>query len=72
MLACFYLKKRFLKKIDKYIRPLIDKFNHKYQIDDITLVIIADKKTSLINEINQMSISEIKNLINEAIKSYAG
>jgi hypothetical protein len=48
--------KRFLKKIDKYIRPLIDKFNHKYQIDDITLVLIADKKTSLINEfIKEMS-----------------
>ena len=60
--------KRFLKKIDKYIRPLIDNFNSKYLIDKITLVLIADKKTSLINEINQMSISEIKNLINEAIK----
>ena len=60
--------KRFLKKIDKYIRPLIDKFNSKYLIDKFTLVLVADKKTSLINEINQMSIAEIKNLINEFIK----
>ena len=60
--------KRFLKKIDKYIRPLIDNFNSKYLIDKFTLILIADKKTSLINEINQMSIAEIKNLINEAIK----
>ena len=60
--------KRFLKKIDKYIRPLIDIFNSKYLIDKFTLILIADKKTSLINEINQMSIAEIKNLINEAIK----
>ena len=47
---------------------LIDKFNSKYQIDKFTGVLIADKKTSLINEINQMSIDEIKNLINEFIK----
>jgi len=60
--------KRFLKKIDKYIRPLIDNFNSKYLIDKFTLILIADKKTSLINEINQMSIAEIKNLINEFIK----
>ena len=60
--------KRFLKKIDKYTRPLIDKFNYKYQIDKFTLVLIADKKTSLINEINQMSITEIKNLIDELIE----
>ena len=52
--------KRFLKKIDKYIRPLIDIFNSKYLIDKFTLILIADKKTSLINEINQMSIAEIK------------
>ena len=60
--------KRFLKKIDKYIRPLIDKFNSKYQIDKFTGILIADKKTSLINEINQMSIVEIKKLIDEFIK----
>ena len=60
--------KRFLKKIDKYIRPLIDKFSSKYQIDKFTGVLIADKKTSLINEINQMSIVEIKKLIDEFIK----
>ena len=28
--------KRFLKKIDKYTRPLIDKFNYNYQIDKFT------------------------------------
>ena len=61
--------KKFLKKIDQYIRPFIDKFKSDYEFDKITLIFIGDKKLEFVNELKKLSISEAKNLLSEGIKT---
>ena len=61
--------KKFLKKIDQYIRPFIDKFKSDYEFDKITGIFIGDKKLEFANELKKLSVSEAKNLISEGIKT---
>ena len=60
--------KIFLKKIDKYTRPFIDRFNSDYEFDKITIIFIADKKFKRIDELKKLSISEAEDFTKELIK----
>ena len=60
--------KKFLKKIDKYFRPLIKKFNFAYEFDKVTFIVLADKKIQGVNELKKLSVSEARNLLSEGIK----
>ena len=61
--------KKFLKKIDKYINPFIDKFNSEYSIDKATLIYISDKKHKFVSELKNTSVNEFRNMVNETIKT---
>ena len=61
--------KKFLKKIDKYIRPFIDKFNSEYEFDKATIILIGDKKIKFINDLKKLSANEARNLAKEGIKA---
>jgi hypothetical protein len=60
--------KKFLKKIDKYIRPFIDKFNSEYEFDKATIILIGDKKIKFINDLKQLSVNDARNALKEGIK----
>ena len=60
--------KKFLKKIDKYIRPFIDKFNSEYEFDKATIILIGDKKIKFINDLKQLSVNDARNAVKEGIK----
>ena len=61
--------KKFLKKIDKYIRPFIDKFNSEYEFDKATIILIGDKKIKFINDLKQLSVNDARNAVKEGIKA---
>ena len=67
--AIVFGDKRFLKKIDKYIRPTIDKFNSEYEFDKATIILIGDKKISFIDELKQLSVIDARNFAKEGIKA---
>ena len=60
--------KKFLKKIDKYIRPFIDKFNSDYEFDKATTIVIGDKKIKFMDELKKTSLIDARNLAKEVIK----
>ena len=60
--------KKFLKKIDKYIRPFIDKFNSDYGFDKATTIVIGDKKIKFMDELKKTSLIDARNLAKEVIK----
>ena len=60
--------KKFLKKIDKYIRPFIDKFNSDYEFDKATIILIGDKKIKFMDELKKISLIDARNLAKEGIK----
>ena len=60
--------KKFMKKIDIYIRPLINKFNSKYEFDKITVILNLDKSSSIAEEINKISVADAKQILKDFIK----
>ena len=63
-----FADKKFMKKIDIYIRPLINKFNSKYEFDKITVILNLDKKSSIAEEINKISVEDAKKILKDLIK----
>ena len=63
-----FADKKFMKKIDIYIRPLINKFNSKYEFDKITVLLNLDKKSSIAEEINKISVEDAKKILKDLIK----
>ena len=63
-----FADKKFMKKIDIYIRPLINKFNSKYEFDKITVILNLDKKSSIAEEINKISVADAKKILKDLIK----
>lgn len=63
-----FMDKKFMKKIDIYIRPLINKFNSKYEFDKITVILNLDKKSSIAEEINKISVADAKKILKDFIK----
>ena len=63
-----FADKKFMKKIDIYIRPLINKFNSKYEFDKITVILNLDKKSSITEEINKISVEDAKKILKDLIK----
>ena len=63
-----FADKKFMKKIDIYIRPLINKFNSKYEFDKITVILNLDKKSSIAEEINKISVADTKKILKDLIK----
>ena len=63
-----FADKKFMKKIDIYIRPLINKFNSKYEFDKITVILNLDKKSSIAEEINKISVADAKKILKDFIK----
>jgi len=63
-----YNDKKFMKKIDIYIGPLINKFNSKYEFDKITVILNLDKSSSIAEEINKISVAEAKKILKDFIK----
>lgn len=61
--------KKFLKKINKYINPFIDKFNSEYKFDKTTFIYISDKKHKFVSELKNTSVNEFKNMVKETIKT---
>ena len=61
--------KKFLKKIDQYIRPFIDKFNSNYELDKATIILIGDKKIKFMDELKKISLIDARNLAKEGIKA---
>ena len=61
--------KKFLKKIDQYIRPFIDKFNSNYELDKATIILIGDKKIKFMDELKKISLMDARNLAKEGIKA---
>ena len=64
----YFSDKKFMKKIDIHIRPLINKFNSKYEFDKITLIFNLDKSSSIAEEINKISVLDAKKILNDLIK----
>jgi len=60
--------KKFMKKIDMYISPLINKFNSKYEFDKITVILNLDKSSSFAEEINKISVTDAKKILKDLIK----
>jgi len=67
--ATVFGDKRFLKKIDKYFRPFIDKFNSEYEFDKATIILFGDKKIKFMDELKKISVIEARNLAKEGIKA---
>ena len=63
-----FADKKFMKKIDIYIRPLINKFNSKYEFDKITVILNLDKSSSIAEEINKISVADAKKILKDLIK----
>jgi hypothetical protein len=63
-----FADKKFMKKIDIYIRPLINKFNSKYEFDKITVILNLDKSSSIAEEINKISVVDAKKILKDLIK----
>ena len=63
-----FADKKFMKKIDIYIRPLINKFNSKYEFDKITVILNLDKSSSIAEEINKISVEDAKKILKDLIK----
>jgi len=63
-----FTDKKFMKKIDIYIRPLINKFNSKYEFDKITVILNLDKSSSIAEEINKISAADAKKILKNFIK----
>jgi len=63
-----FTDKKFMKKIDIYIRPLINKFNSKYEFDKITVILNLDKSSSIAEEINKISVADAKQILKDFIK----
>jgi hypothetical protein len=63
-----FADKKFMKKIDIYIRPLINKFNSKYKFDKITVILNLDKSSSIAEEINKISVVDAKKILKDLIK----
>ena len=63
-----FADKKFMKKIDIHIRPLINKFNSKYEFDKITVILNLDKKSSIAEEINKISVEDAKKILKDLIK----
>ena len=63
-----FADKKFMKKIDIYIRPLINKFNSKYEFDKITVILNLDKSSSIAEEINKISVADAKKILKDFIK----
>ena len=63
-----FADKKFMKKIDIYIRPLINKFNSKYEFDKITVILNLDKSSSFAEEINKISVTDAKKILKDLIK----
>ena len=63
-----FADKKFMKKIDIYIRPLINKFNSKYEFDKITVILNLDKRSSIAEEINKISVADAKKILKDLIK----
>ena len=63
-----FADKKFMKKIDIHIRPLINKFNSKYEFDKITVILNLDKKSSIAEEINKISVADAKKILKDLIK----
>ncbi len=60
--------KKFLKTIDKYIHPFIDRFNSEYEFDKNTIIFIADKKIKNMNELKKISVTEARSMARELLK----
>ena len=63
-----FADKKFMKKIDIHIRPLINKFNSKYEFDKITVILNLDKSSSIAEEINKISVADAKKILKDLIK----
>jgi hypothetical protein len=63
-----FADKKFMKKIDIHIRPLINKFNSKYEFDKITVILNLDKSSSIAEEINKISVVDAKKILKDLIK----
>ncbi|MDA7751846.1 SHOCT domain-containing protein [Candidatus Pelagibacter sp.] len=63
-----FADKKFMKKIDIHIRPLINKFNSKYEFDKITVILNLDKSSSIAEEINKISVADAKKISKDLIK----
>ena len=63
-----FADKKFMKKIDIHIRPLINKFNSKYESDKITVILNLDKSSSIAEEINKISVVDAKKILKDLIK----
>ena len=63
-----FADKKFMKKIDIYIRPLINKFNSEYEFDKITVILNLDKSSSIAEEINKVSVADAKKITKDMIK----
>ena len=63
-----FADKKFMKKIDIHIRPLINKFNSKYEFDKITVILNLDKRSSIAEEINKISVADAKKILKDLIK----
>ena len=63
-----FADKKFMKKIDIYIRPFINKFNSKYEFDKITVILNLDKSSSIAEEINKISVADAKKILKDLIK----
>jgi len=63
-----FADKKFMKKIDIHIRPLINKFHSKYEFDKITVILNLDKSSSIAEEINKISVADAKKILKDLIK----